>query len=550
MLLKRRGLTLLLLLTVAAYIGLVGAGFVWDDGGLVVRNRLTPDLANISRFFAMDLWDGAPVEQGVSGYYRPLVLVSFAVDRALFGLWAPGHHLHSLAWHLLAVALLHRLLRQLLPWDQALAGAAIFALHPAQSEAVAWISARNDPMAAALGFGALLTVLPRDAGRARLVGGGLLAWAALMSKESVVLLPLLLLLLDLVRGGPALARCYLSLLGGIGVGIGMRVAAGVDAAAWPDAVGWQLMARQAARVAGVYGASLSVAWPLCGVRSLEWLGREPGWRTAVGLGFLLLLVLAPLLLGPQRRRQALVGLAWLALAVLPTLVPVADKGVIGDRYVYLGMVGLGLWGTAVLGRAALPVVGVLIVPWLWMLHLRLPQWANDRSLWEAAVQDIGTPYTLAGLGHIRFIDGHPELALPLFVRALDADPPALDACDAVGDAAVALKQVREAEILGRWALSRGCPRTGALLGGLAAVQAYEGQWEQAAATLDGAPPDPRHRDRVVRAALALRAGDVAGYEALAADSRDRDDFAAQVQSLVGRAPQGPSAGMSGGAGGE
>ena len=100
----RLALPLLLLAVALAYWGIWTAGFVWDDAGLVVQNRLTGDLSNLPRFFAMDLWDGSPVDQGVSGYYRPLMLVSLALDRAIVGFEPGFYHLHSLAWHLLAVA--------------------------------------------------------------------------------------------------------------------------------------------------------------------------------------------------------------------------------------------------------------------------------------------------------------------------------------------------------------------------------------------------------------------------------------------------------------
>lgn len=533
---RRHGpLILLLLLTCAAYAGLLHAGFVWDDEALVVRNSMTTDLANIPLFFTIDLWDGAPVEQGVSGYYRPLVLVSFAVDRALFGLWAPGHHLHSLAWHLLAVALLHGLQRRLVGRWVALAGAAVFALHPAQSEAVAWVSARNDPMAAALGLGALLCVLPRDAGGGRLVAGGLLAWAALMAKESVVLLPVLLLVLDLVDGRPGPLRRYLPLVAGVAFGIAQRLFFGVAGAAMPPAEGWHLLGDRALEVVGVYGAGLSVAWPLSGVRSLEWLPDEPTWRTAAGIATVLLLLLAPWLRRGRPRRLALAGLAWLLLAVGPTLIPVADKGVIGERYLYLGMVGLGLWLAGVLRGLALPAVGLAVLPWLLILHDRLPDWASDLSLWEAAVQDTPSPYATSGLGHIWMIRGHPEIALPLFVQAMDSDPPALDGCVAVMQAGAALGRVGHAERLGRWGLSRGCPRTGEHLGLLAALQAQWGEWERARRTLEGAPPDPAGRDRVVRAALARREGDLQAYGRELAAWKGAVPLDEQVEALLASA---------------
>ncbi|RME20932.1 MAG: hypothetical protein D6798_19340 [Deltaproteobacteria bacterium] len=534
-LLERAGLPLLLLTTVAAYLGLIHAGFVWDDEALVVRNTVTGSLANIPRFFTMDLWDGAPVQQGVSGYYRPLVLVSFAVDRALFGMAPAGHHLHSLAWHLLAVTMACRLLRNVVSPRAALVAAAVMALHPAQSEAVAWIAARNDPMATALGLAALACVMPADAGPARLVGGGLLTLAALLTKESVILLPALLLVLDLARGGARPVRRYVPLVVGIGVGVGMRLAAGVGAATAPPPEGWLLLGRRALQVAGVYGAAITVPWPLSGARSLEWLDQEPAWRTVVGCLSLSLFLALPLVLRGARRRVAIAGVLWWALAVLPTLIPVADKGVIGDRYGYLGMVGVGLWLVSSVPRLAPVLVAAALPAWLWILHDRLPDWVDDLSLWTAANEDTPSPYTQASLGHILLMEGHPDLALPLFIQSLAGEPPSTEGCVSVMVAADALGRPAEAARLGEWALSRGCPRTGEHLGELALLQARLGRWEEARATLVDAPRDFRDRDVLVRAALAWRDGDADTYERMEARWVDIFPLQDKVQELLAEA---------------
>ena len=123
----------LLAVAVAAWWGVLSTGFVWDDQALVLRNTMTGDLSNLPRFFMMDLWDSAEVGEEVSGYYRPLMLVSLAVDRALWGLSPAGHHLHSLVWHLLAMAGGYRLLRPLLGWQGATLAVALFGLHPSRA---------------------------------------------------------------------------------------------------------------------------------------------------------------------------------------------------------------------------------------------------------------------------------------------------------------------------------------------------------------------------------------------------------------------------------
>lgn len=89
------------------------------------------------------LWDGLPwMITGGAG--SPLGWVSHWMDLHLHGLDPTGHHLTSLAFHLLNTILLFGLLwrvfSSLLP---AAIGAGLFAVHPVNLDAVAWIAGRR-----------------------------------------------------------------------------------------------------------------------------------------------------------------------------------------------------------------------------------------------------------------------------------------------------------------------------------------------------------------------------------------------------------------------
>lgn len=425
-----------------------------------------------------------------------------------------------------------RLLSGTLSTASALAAGAVFALHPVQSEAVSWLAARNDPMATALGLAALLCVRPTDAGGARLSAGAVLAALALLAKESVVVLPLLSAALDRASGAPGSMRRHLALALGLGLSLGLRALLGVSAGGLPSAAGFELLRADPLALPAALGAALTVAWPLAATRSLEWLSWEPGWRRGVGLGAWILLIGLPLVLPAARRRLALTGLGWLVLALLPALVPIIDKGLIGERYLYLGLVGLGLWAAGVAGRAFPAVVLAALLPWHLLVRDRLPDWRDDPRFWIAAWQDTGTPYAGAGLGLRLGQAGRPELALPLLVGALDQDPPAFDACAGLLDAAVRVQGVEAAEPLGRWAMGRGCAAEPRHTAALAVVQAQLGQWERAARTLSLAGPDPGGRDRVVRVALLLREGREAEARSLWEASGEPEEVARQAASLL------------------
>ncbi|GAB4206005.1 MAG: hypothetical protein OHK0022_32610 [Roseiflexaceae bacterium] len=181
-------------LTLYAYRNLPERPFAADDYQWLL-NVQQRDLAAMLRV-AFD-----PAEQ--SHFYRPLVWLLFWVQLRLFGLEPLGFHLVSLGLHLLNAALLAALAYRLTqPAEQAtqnsklktqnsalLLAGALAALHPTPFEAVAWVSAQSELLAAAL----LLTMLHLWISRWR-AGGGLwpvaatlLLALALLAKESAVI---------------------------------------------------------------------------------------------------------------------------------------------------------------------------------------------------------------------------------------------------------------------------------------------------------------------------------------------------------------------------
>ena len=148
--------------------------------------------------------------------FRPVVNISYALDRRLWGYQPFGYHLTSVLLHAAnAVLLFLFLLRALRDSDAAsgaaggrasreswaaFAGAALFAVHPIQSESAGYISSRSELLCGLFLLSALLlarAALPRagDAvpSLARRAVAGVAAAAcgvlALLSKEVAASLP-------------------------------------------------------------------------------------------------------------------------------------------------------------------------------------------------------------------------------------------------------------------------------------------------------------------------------------------------------------------------
>jgi hypothetical protein len=126
-------------------------------------------------------------------------------DVSLFGLWAGGHHIGNVLLHAVNAVLVLALGRQLgLGPPAALVVAAVFAVHPAQVESVAWVSERKTVLSMCFMLLSLLAYLRWQAasrGRHALgwpVIGGMLAATFL----SIFLIPACFYLVEKYFVGP------------------------------------------------------------------------------------------------------------------------------------------------------------------------------------------------------------------------------------------------------------------------------------------------------------------------------------------------------------
>lgn len=195
-------LACLSLLVFAAYGSSLSAGFVFDDHPIIEKNPAIRSLARVPSLFATGYWDRAGYE--TDRLYRPLVMATYALNYATSGLNPFIYHLTNLILHLAVCWTLYFLGRRLgLATVAAFAAAAVFAVHPINSEAVAGVVGRAELMMA---LGVLLAVAfdlernPLHRPATRLSIASTLAFCgALLSKEQAVMLPFLLFVLNRMR---------------------------------------------------------------------------------------------------------------------------------------------------------------------------------------------------------------------------------------------------------------------------------------------------------------------------------------------------------------
>jgi hypothetical protein len=189
---KNRHLTYLLALsviTLAVYLQALNAGFLSVDDTDTIRYIQSGNVSLTGLF----------LEPG-RAYYRPLALLSLLTDFQLFGGNPAGYHLTNLLLHLANVLLVYYLATLLMgkeryPGIFPFLAALLFAVHPVNSEAVVWISARPDLLCCFF-FLLCMVLLVKGSGKVTpLVFTGLFVTflCSLASKEASLLLPVLAL---------------------------------------------------------------------------------------------------------------------------------------------------------------------------------------------------------------------------------------------------------------------------------------------------------------------------------------------------------------------
>jgi tetratricopeptide (TPR) repeat protein len=419
----RRGILLgaaLAAVAVAAYVPAFTAGFVFDDHALVVGSAFVR-----GPFPALWLGSDAPD-------YLPLTWSTFWLEWRAWGDAAAAYHAANVALHAGAAVLLWRVLRALRV-PGAWLGAAVFAVHPAAVESVAWISERKNTLSAVLFLASILAWV-RAEDRAAAEGTErwtsartaslLLFVAALLAKASVVMLPAVLLGIALWRGG-RLRRAH-----AIAIAPFAAVAVGAGILAWSlqrlNAIGDAPFAARGAweRIGGA-------AWALLGYERTALIPVRlsfvyPDWPVppsspAFALP-LLAIAAAAITAWRLRGRPWIRATAWAmgthAVLVAPVLglvdMSYLRVGPMSNHLQYLALMGPAALGGAALarlerwtGRAGAAALASVLVALLGVASFRrATTFSDDLTLWQTAVREApGNAFahkqlaaTLASLG--------------------------------------------------------------------------------------------------------------------------------------------------------
>lgn len=384
--------TLIALAILAVYGNTLNHRLVWDDIAVIVENPLLEDLGNIPRFFLAEDRFGDP-----TGYYRPMTYLSFALERALWGVNPVGYNVTNIVLHIAAAWLLYLALTALFQRERlAFAAALLFALHPIAGETVNFQAGGRNTLLCAVFF---LAALYLHLGK-RYAAALACFSAAIFSKEFALLLPVILFIHDRQgsAGKPqassaqaALAaaagwRRYLPYLGSTALYLAARGAA-VEQANFLKELSLSSELLVAPYLVVQYLANMAAPIALKSLYS-------PALGVGTGLLCLLLvLALAAAALMLRQRRELSFSIWWFLIFLLPVinLIPLPSSTLLADRYAYFSAMGfcLALAYFICLGSrrvAAGLLVALCFVSALTSL-LQNGAWKDEQALFSKMIQD-------------------------------------------------------------------------------------------------------------------------------------------------------------------
>ncbi|MDE3128216.1 MAG: hypothetical protein KGL38_09415 [Gemmatimonadota bacterium] len=428
----------------AVYANALHNGLALDDAVVIGQNPNVHQFAPFGDLWVSAYWPNLPFQVGL---YRPLTILSYMAEWALWHGQAMGFHLVNVLLHGAVAALVVVLVLRLgAPPLAALVGGLLFAVHPVHVEAVAGVVGYAELMMTVLVLVACLVHLSR-AGPvvARWAAIAACFLAALLVKETAVALPLLLMVVDFLnpdRRDPLWravwndAPLYLLLAAVFGGYIGLRYAVlGVVAGTTPAPA---LVGKSSAvRVATAFRTWLDyirlMVWPRDLVAEYGPNVRvAASWRdAAVYLGIAAGgAVLASAAWLRRRVPWWTAAVAWFAASVFVVSNLVVRVGVVlAERTLYLPSVGIAFaavplvaWGRRRPRAAALAlaVVGALAVGRTWT---RTPVWrSTDTLLTQLARAHPESFEAQSYLGDSAMRAGHPREAVRHYAVAYGLVP--------------------------------------------------------------------------------------------------------------------------------
>ena len=394
-------------LAALAYIQDVRYDFILDDIPLILMNESIASWRNWKTAFVNHIFavknPTVPLEIAAI-HYRPVYKLWQMLNEQLFGSVLPWWHITSLLLHVGVTLLVYQLGIKLLKerWTAALA-ALLFAVHPIHVESVAYVTASTDLLVtlfALLSFLAYFRFREEGASLFFFVASVFAAAMAMLSKETAVMLPWLLVAYESLRATPpgekqswkrfawtlpffAVVGAYAAvrtLLFGLNTGPGpggSRLAALMDIPL----------------VSIVYLRNLFWPFRLSFFYPAEW-GSQ--WTVLKCVAVVLVIVAALFLWNRYRERSGVrLQILWVGILFVPAVLGVytfVREDWVHDRHMYLASVPVCLIAAALLTDPKLPgkvsVVASSLALSILLIDtaVQVPRFSDDTTIYASALK--------------------------------------------------------------------------------------------------------------------------------------------------------------------
>jgi len=366
-----------LLLTV--YGNTLNHDFVWDDHDVIVGNPQLEKLSNIPFMFLSE-----DRIEGTTGYYRPLTYVSFALDRAIWGLNPAGFNITNLLLHILAALLFYQVIAEFFKNENlALAAALIFSLHPIAGETVNFHSGgRNTLLCACFALLSLLFYC-----KDRRIAAAICFAGAIFSKEFGLLLPAVLFVYDrFVKNEKLRLTSYLPFLPPIGIyfilrSLAVEKSSLLTSLNFSEGLWYTPYLVMKYLLLMVYPFNLSVLYDI---------NTNMIYATLSLVGIIILL-----LTGYYFRKQGevVLSITWFLLFLLPVIniILFPSASLMADRYAYFPLMGFALALAFIINKvrkeAAIALVLIICCTYALVDIRRNNYWKDDFAFYSQMIKD-------------------------------------------------------------------------------------------------------------------------------------------------------------------
>ena len=434
---------LIAIAVLVTYGGSLDNDFQYDDVHSLVENPHIRSLSNIPAFFVHPDWFS---EDSRSAMYRPMVLVSYAVNYAAAGYDVWGYHAVNIIIHVGVGFLLCLLITD---WTtssvRGLVVSLLFALHPINSETVNYVSSRSESLCALFFLVSFYGyVRSRRPGNRRWYIVGLLAFGvALMNKSVAIALPAILLAFDFATAaGRGADLRFLPLLRRhgpywlLGIGFLLVVRDLVDTALFAAPVRSAAVQLSTQCKAVIYYLKLLLFPQAQNVEHQFVIAAVPSEPAVVASALLLGSLLLVGFVGRRALPDGLFWLVWTLVILLPTLI-IPLNVLVNEHRLYLPSVAFAVGLTAAFSRfsdlrfglAALAGIALLAVYGM-LAGERTQVWQSPHSLWSDSLSrspNMPRPHLYVGDNHNQ--NGNHEAALAQYEQALTVYPEILSGGD-------------------------------------------------------------------------------------------------------------------------